>query len=80
MAHIGLRGGSQTGEKESVLVPRAGAIAQTGNRLAYASEVLKVQPRKVRLTDPRHAVGPARLIIPSAGFIGIASFSPDAKS
>ncbi len=57
----------------------APAIAQTGNRLAYSSEALKVNLRKVGLTDPRHAVGPAQLILPSAGFIGLASFSPDGK-
>ena len=57
----------------------APAIAPIGNRLAYTSEVLKVNLWKVRLTDRRHAAGPAQLILPSAGFIGIASFSPDGK-
>ena len=55
----------------------APAIAQTGNRLAYTSEALKVDLWKVRITDARHAAGPAQFILPSAGFIGIASFSPD---
>jgi Tol biopolymer transport system component/DNA-binding winged helix-turn-helix (wHTH) protein len=57
----------------------APAIARIGNRLAYSSEVLKVDLWKVRLTDAKHAVEPAQLILPSAGFIGIASFSPDGK-
>ena len=57
----------------------APAIAQVGNRLAYSSEALKVDLWKVRLTDARHAAGPAQLILPSAGFIGLASFSPDGQ-
>ena len=57
----------------------APAIAQVGNRLAYSSEALKVDLWKVRLTDARHAAGPARLILPSAGFIGLASFSSDGQ-
>ena len=55
------------------------AIALLGNRLAYTFEVLKVNLWKVRLTDPRHAAGPPQLTLPSNGFIGIASFSPDGK-
>jgi Tol biopolymer transport system component/DNA-binding winged helix-turn-helix (wHTH) protein len=55
------------------------AIAPVGNRLAYASEVLKVDLWKVRLSDARHAAGPGQMILPSNGFIGIASFSPDGK-
>jgi Tol biopolymer transport system component/DNA-binding winged helix-turn-helix (wHTH) protein len=57
----------------------APAIAPIGNRLAYTNAVLQVNLWKVRLTDTRHAVGPAQLILPSAGFIGIASFSPDGQ-
>jgi Tol biopolymer transport system component/DNA-binding winged helix-turn-helix (wHTH) protein len=57
----------------------APAIALVGNRLAYTSAVLKVNLRKVRLTDARHAAGPAQLILPSQGYIGLASFSPDGK-
>ena len=57
----------------------APAIAPIGNRLAYASELLKVDLWKIRLKDARHAAGPAQLILPSAGFIGIASFSPDGE-
>ena len=50
-----------------------------GDRLAYTSEVLKVNLWKLRLADPRHAAGPPQLTLPSAGFIGIASFSPDGQ-
>lgn len=55
------------------------AVARIGDRLAYSSEALKVDLWKIRLTDARHAVGPAQLILPSAGFIGLASFSPDGQ-
>jgi Tol biopolymer transport system component len=65
---------------EGVGIPAtAPAVAQIGNRLAYSSEVLKVDLWKVRLTDAKHAAGPAQLIFPSAGFIGLASFSPDGQ-
>jgi Tol biopolymer transport system component len=46
---------------------------------AYASEVLKVDLWKLGLKDTRHPAGPAQLILPSEGFIGIASFSPDGQ-
>jgi Tol biopolymer transport system component/DNA-binding winged helix-turn-helix (wHTH) protein len=57
----------------------APAIALKGNRLAYTVEVLKVNLWKVRLTDAKHAAGPPQLILPSNGYIGLASFSPDSK-
>jgi Tol biopolymer transport system component/DNA-binding winged helix-turn-helix (wHTH) protein len=57
----------------------APAIPPFGNRLAYATEVLKVDLWQVGLKDTRHTAGPARLILPSEGFIGIASFSPDGQ-
>jgi Tol biopolymer transport system component/DNA-binding winged helix-turn-helix (wHTH) protein len=57
----------------------APAIAPIGNRLAYTSEVLKVNLWKLRLADTKHAAGPPQLILPSAGFIGLASFSPDGQ-
>ena len=56
------------------------AIARIGDRLAYSSEALKVDLWKIRLTDARHAAGPPQLILPSAGFIGLASFSPDGQN
>jgi Tol biopolymer transport system component len=57
----------------------APAMPPIGNRLAYASEVLKVDLWQVGLKDRRHVAGRARLILPSEGFIGIASFSPDGQ-
>jgi Tol biopolymer transport system component/DNA-binding winged helix-turn-helix (wHTH) protein len=57
----------------------APAISPIGNRLAYTSEVLKVNLWKVRLADARHVAGPPQLVLPSAGFIGLASFSPDGQ-
>ncbi len=57
----------------------APAIARVGNRLAYTVEVLKVNLWKVGLSDARHAAGPPQLILPSNGYIGLASFSPDGK-
>jgi Tol biopolymer transport system component/DNA-binding winged helix-turn-helix (wHTH) protein len=57
----------------------APAIAPIGNRLAYTSEVLKVNLWKLRLADTKHAAGPPQLILPSAGFIGLASFSSDGQ-
>ena len=57
----------------------APAISPIGNRLAYTSEVLKVNLWKLRLADAKHVAGRPQLILPSAGFIGLASFSPDGK-
>ena len=57
----------------------APAISPIGNRLAYTNEVLTVDLWKVRLADARHAAGPPQLVLPSAGFIGLGSFSRDGQ-
>src|SRR6185312_9639380 len=57
----------------------APAIPPLGNRLAYANEVLKVSLWQVGLKDTTHVEGRSRLELPSDGFIGMASFSPDSQ-